>query len=82
MNHHPDAPRIKLTESTDAKNGRLSDPRTKPAKKSTTMNSRDLIDQMNHDRHREQAPSATAVTLYAAAFFAATYAAAVFVFTA
>lgn len=46
------------------------------------MNTRDLIDQMNHDRHREAAPSSAAVTLYVAAFFAATYAAAVFLFTA
>jgi hypothetical protein len=38
MNHHPDAPRIKLTESTDAKNGRLSDPRTKQTKEPHTMN--------------------------------------------
>ena len=82
MNHHPDAPRIKLTESTDAKNGRLSDPRTKRTKEPHTMNPRDLIDQANHDRHREQAPSASAVTLYMAAFFAATYCAAVFLFTA
>jgi len=46
------------------------------------MNSRELIDQMNHDRQREAAPSSTAVTLYMTAFFAATYAAAVFLFTA
>jgi hypothetical protein len=46
------------------------------------MNSRDLIDQMNHDRHREAAPSSTAVTLYTAAIFAALYCAAVFLFTA
>ncbi len=46
------------------------------------MNSRELIDQMNHDRHREAAPSATAVTLYAAAIFAALYCVSVFLFTA
>jgi hypothetical protein len=45
------------------------------------MNSRELIDKMNHDRHREAAPSSTAVTLYTAAIFAALYAAAVFLFT-
>jgi hypothetical protein len=38
MNHHPDAPRIKLTESTDARNGRLSDPRAKRTKENTAMN--------------------------------------------
>ncbi len=45
------------------------------------MNSRELIDQMNHDRHREQAPSA-AVSLYVTAMTAALYCAAVFLFTA
>ena len=45
------------------------------------MNSRELIDQMNHDRHREAAPSSAAVSLYTAAFFAALYCAAVFLFT-
>jgi hypothetical protein len=45
------------------------------------MNSRDLIDQANHDRQHEAAPSSAAVTLYTAAFFAAMYCAAVFLFT-
>ena len=46
------------------------------------MNSRELIDQMNHDRHREAAPSATAVTAYTAAILAALYCVTVFLFTA
>jgi hypothetical protein len=45
------------------------------------MNSRELIDQMNHDRQREAAPSSAAVTLYTAAIAAAMYCAAVFLFT-
>jgi hypothetical protein len=45
------------------------------------MNSRELIDQMNHDHQREAAPSSAAVTLYTAAIFAAMYCAAVFLFT-
>jgi hypothetical protein len=45
------------------------------------MNARDLIDQMNHDRQREAAPSSTAVTLYTAAIVTALYCAAVFLFT-
>jgi hypothetical protein len=46
------------------------------------MNSRELIDKMNHDRQREAAPSAAAVTLYTAAIVTALYCAAVFLFTA
>lgn len=38
MNQHPAAPRIRLTESTDARNGRLSDPR-KPTKANTMTDS-------------------------------------------
>jgi hypothetical protein len=38
MSQYTDAPRIKLTESTDAKNGRLSDPRAEPTKEPHTMN--------------------------------------------
>jgi hypothetical protein len=45
------------------------------------MNSRDLIDQANHDRQREAAPSSTAVSLYAAAITTALYCVAVFLFT-
>jgi hypothetical protein len=45
------------------------------------MNSRDLIDQANHDRQHEAAPSSTAVTIYTAAIAAAMYCAAVFLFT-
>jgi hypothetical protein len=45
------------------------------------MNARDLIDQMNHDRQREAAPSSAAVTLYTAAIVTALYCAAVFLFT-
>lgn len=45
------------------------------------MNSRELIDQMNHDRQREATPSSAAVTLYTAATAAALYCAAVFLFT-
>lgn len=50
--------------------------------KAHTMNAADLIDQMNHDRQHEAAPSATAVTLYTAAITAALYCTAVFLFTA
>jgi hypothetical protein len=46
------------------------------------MNSRELIDKMNHDRQREAAPSSAAVTLYTAAIFAALYCVSVFLFTA
>jgi hypothetical protein len=46
------------------------------------MNSRELIDQMNHDRQREAAPSSTAVSLYVAAITAALYCITVFLFTA
>jgi hypothetical protein len=46
------------------------------------MNSRELIDKMNHDHQREAAPSAAAVTLYTAAIFAALYCVSVFLFTA
>jgi hypothetical protein len=45
------------------------------------MNSRELIDKMNHDRQREAAPSSTAVTIYTAAIAAAMYCTAVFLFT-
>ncbi len=46
------------------------------------MNSRELIDQMNHDRQHEAAPSSAAVSLYVTAMTAALYCAAVFLFTA
>jgi hypothetical protein len=46
------------------------------------MNARELIDQMNHDRQREAAPSSTAVSLYAAAIVTALYCVTVFLFTA
>lgn len=45
------------------------------------MNSRELIDQMNHDRQREATPSAAAVTLYTAAAAAALFCAAAYLFT-
>lgn len=46
------------------------------------MNSRELIEQFNHDQQREATPSAAAVTLYTAAAAAALYCTAVFLFTA
>jgi hypothetical protein len=46
------------------------------------MNARDLIDQMNHDRQHEAAPSSTAVTIYTAAIVTALYCVTVFLFTA
>jgi len=45
------------------------------------MNSRELIEQMNVDRHREQAPSRFAVTCYTLATFAALYCVSVFLFS-
>ena len=45
------------------------------------MNTRDLIDQANHDRQHEAAPSSAAVTLYVAAITTALYCVAVFLFT-
>ena len=46
------------------------------------MNSRDLIDQANHDSQHEAAPSAAAVTLITATITAALYCVTVFLFTA
>jgi hypothetical protein len=45
------------------------------------MNSRELIDQMNHDQQRERTPSAPALILTATTIAAALYCAAVFLFT-
>jgi hypothetical protein len=45
------------------------------------MNSQDIIEQMNVDRHREQAPSGFAVTCYTLATFAALYCLSVFFFS-
>ena len=47
MTAHPDAPRIKLTESTDAKNSRLADHRAKQTKDSTTMKTLGELEQEN-----------------------------------
>ena len=46
------------------------------------MNTRDLIDQANHDRQHEAAPSSAAVSLIAAAIVTALYCVSVFLFTA
>jgi len=45
------------------------------------MTSRDLINQANHDRQREAAPTAAAVSLIAAAIVTALYCVTVFLFT-
>ena len=45
------------------------------------MNSRQLIDQANHDRQHEAAPSSAAVGLYVAAIVTALYCVTVFLFT-
>ena len=45
------------------------------------MNTRDLIDQANHDRQHEAAPSSATVSLYVAAITTALYCVAVFLFT-
>lgn len=46
------------------------------------MNSRELIEQMNHDRQREATPSAAAVILATTTTAAAIYFALCFLFTA
>jgi hypothetical protein len=46
------------------------------------MNSRQLIDKMNHDRQHEAAPSSAAVSLITAAIVTALYCVTVFLFTA
>ena len=45
------------------------------------MNSRELIDQMNHDRQREATPSAAALILTATTTAAALFCAAAYLFT-
>jgi hypothetical protein len=45
------------------------------------MNSRELIDQMNHDRQRERTPSAAALILTATTTAAAFFCAAAYLFT-
>jgi hypothetical protein len=45
------------------------------------MNSQDIIEQMNVDRHHEQAPSGFAVTCYTLATCAALYCVSVFLFS-